>query len=391
MSQVQAPVATEANPATPGLEAREAPRLYALDALRGLLLVLMALDHANHFVAQQHPPAEIWDGVFPSYDSPLAFITRLVTHLAAPGFFLLMGAGMALLTRTRRERGWSRWAIIRHFWVRGLVLLAVQLLLVNRAWELSPGGWGVRVYFGVLCALGGAMIVCSLLVWLKPPYLLILALVLLLGTELLHPGPGMWDSVPHSPPYVIWLWPGGTSYVWCFYPILPWLELVVLGMALGQGLFENRRKAERWMWILGVALLAAFVVVRVLDGFGNIRPRAGDTWIDWLNVVKYPPSLAFTTLTTGVNLLLLWGFSQAGERARRLTQTLVTFGRVPLFFYVLHLYLYLILGRVLAPNGTSIPRMYAVWLLGLAILILPCLGYGWLKHRSPHRSLLRLL
>ena len=107
---------------------RKPARLCAVDALRGLLMVLMALDHANHFVAHKHPSGEIWDGVFPVYYDPLTFVTRLVTHLAAPGFFLLMGVGMAFLARSRRERGWSRWAVIRHFWMRGLVLILIQLL-----------------------------------------------------------------------------------------------------------------------------------------------------------------------------------------------------------------------------------------------------------------------
>ena len=93
----------------------KASRLFALDGLRGLIIALMALDHANHFVAQKHPPSEIWDGVFPVYYDTLTFLTRLVTHLAAPGFFFLMGAGIALFARSRQEQGWSRWAIVRHF------------------------------------------------------------------------------------------------------------------------------------------------------------------------------------------------------------------------------------------------------------------------------------
>ena len=88
MSEEQGTQAIEAEPKTSSAAIQKAPRLFALDALRGLLLILMALDHANHFVAHKHPPAEIWYGVFPTYDSPLAFVTRLVTHLAAPGFFL---------------------------------------------------------------------------------------------------------------------------------------------------------------------------------------------------------------------------------------------------------------------------------------------------------------
>jgi uncharacterized membrane protein len=373
------------------MSARKPSRLFAPDALRGLFVVLMALDHANHFVSQNHPPGEIWDGVFPIYYDPLAFLNRLVTHLAAPGFFLLMGVGMALFARSRCERGWSRWAVIRHFWIRGLVLIAVQLTIVNRAWELSPGGWGIKTYVGVLCALGGTMILGSLLLWLKPAYLLATTLALFVGIELTHPGLGMWSSVSHAPPNVIWLWPGGTPDLWAFYPILPWLELVTLGMAFGHWLASDPRRAFRRAWVLGVALLVAFVVVRTLDGFGNVRPRMGDTWIDWLNPVKYPPSMAFTLLTSGVNLILLWAFSRAGRWAQRALAPLVVFGRAPLLFYVLHLYLYLGIGRLLAPGGTSVPWVYPFWLLGLLILFPLMWWYGRWKRQQPAHSLLRFL
>jgi uncharacterized membrane protein len=366
-------------------------RLFAVDALRGLIIVFMALDHANYFVAQKHSVGEIWDGVYPVYTSTLAFLTRWVTHLAPPGFFLLMGVGMMLFARSRQERGWSRWAIIRHFLVRGLVLIALQLLVVNRAWELSPEGWGIRIYIGVLCALGGTMILSSLLLWLKPPYLLVVTLALFVGLEALHPGLGMWNQVQHDPANVILLRPGGTPIVYSFYPILPWLELVTFGLVVGSWLRDDARRAYGRAWKLGLLFLLAFVVVRAFDGFGNIRPRLGNSWIDFLNPVKYPPSMAFTLMTTGVNLILLWLFSLASERVRRVLRPLVVFGRTPLFFYVLHLFLYLGIGYLVVPRGTSIPIMYPFWLLGLVILFPLCWAYGRFKHRQPPESLLRFL
>jgi uncharacterized membrane protein len=375
----------------PNQTATKAARLFAPDALRGLIIAFMALDHANLFVAHKHPVAEIWDGTFPVYYGSLAFLTRWVTHLAPAGFFLLMGVGMALLARSRRARGDRWWAVSGHFGIRGLVLVAVQLLIVNRAWELSPGGWGVKTYIGVLCALGGTMILSSLLVWLKPAYLLLIAAALMIGIEFLHPGLGMWNEVSHDPLNVILFRPGGDADLFCFYPVLTWLELVVLGQAVGHWLADDPRKAFRRVWKMGVAFLLAFVVVRLPDGFGNIRPRMSDSWIDLLNPVKYPPSMAYTLMTTGVNLLLLWALSQAKTWAQRVLQPLALFGRTPLFFYVLHLFLYAVLGRLLAPNGTSIPAMYPVWLLGLLILFPLCLLYGRLKRWRPAHFVLRFL
>jgi uncharacterized membrane protein len=311
--------------------------------------------------------------------------------MAAPGFFLLMGAGMMLFARSRQEKGWSKWAIIRHFLIRGLVLIVLQLLIVNRAWELSPGGWGIKIYIGVLCALGATMILASLLLWLKPPYLLVLALALFVGIEFLHPGLGMWNEVQHDPANVILLRPGGTPTLYAFYPILPWLELVVFGLALGYWLRDDPRKAFSRAWKLGLVFLLAFAVVRYFDGFGNIRPRMSNSWTDLLNPVKYPPSMAFTLMTTGVNLLLLWLLSRARGLAQRVLQPLVVFGRAPLVFYVLHLFLYLGIGYLVAPKGTSIPIMYPFWLLGLLILFPLCWWYGRFKQRQPVNSALRFL
>jgi uncharacterized membrane protein len=274
-------------------------RLLAVDALRGLIIVFMALDHANHFIAQKHSSGEIWDGVFPVYYDTLTFLTRFVTHFAAPGFFLLMGVGMFLFARSRTQRGWSRWAIIRHFLVRGSLLMVLQLLIVNRAWELSPQGWDIMLYFGVLFALGATMVLGSLLLWLKPVYLLALTLILFVGTELLHPGLGMWNSVSHSPVSVIHLYPGGNAVVWSYYSIWPWMELVIFGIFFGNWLAQDPRKAFSRAWKLGLAFLLAFVVIRYFDGFGNIRPRMSNSWIDFLNPVKYPPSMTFTLMTTG--------------------------------------------------------------------------------------------
>jgi hypothetical protein len=132
-------------------------------------------------------------------------------------------------------------------------------------------------------------------------------------------------------------------------------------------------------------------VIRYLDGFGNIRPRMGNTWIDFLNVVKYPPSIAFSLLTMGVNLIVMGLLARAGEKLRRFLQVPVVFGRVPLLFYVTHLFLYAELGILLTPNGTSVPAMYPLWLLGLLTLFPLCLLYGRFKDRQPADSILRFL
>jgi uncharacterized membrane protein len=364
----------------------QSKRLFPLDALRGLIIVFMALDHANYFIAQQHSSGEYWGGPFPTYNAAIPFLTRLVTHFSAPGFFFLMGVGMLLFTEARRNQGWNSWKITGHFWIRGTVLIALQLLVINPIWKAGPEFFP-KTYIGVLIALGGTMILGSLFLSLPPAALLILTLGLLVGTEWLHPSPEMWGNLNIDPENLILIRSGGDGTLWSNYPILPWLELVVFGILLGKWLRADRKKAyQRGLW-LGITLLLLFILIRYFDSFGNIRPRAGDSWIDYLNVVKYPPSVAFTFMTTGINLLLLWGFSQVGERFEMVSKPLVVFGSAPLFAYVLHLALYMLMGRLFAPEGTSLLAMYPYWLIGLVILYPLALWYGRFKHMdSPLRK-----
>ncbi len=369
-------------------------RLFAVDALRGLIIILMALDHANYFIAHKHSSGEYWGGILPVYDSSLAFLTRFITHLAAPGFFFLMGVGMLLFAQRREDFGWGRWAVIRHFFIRGVVLIAIQLLVVNRIWPLAADSWP-NIYIGVLIALGGTMILGSLLLWLKPSYLVVLALVLFIGTELLVPEPGLWGKfqISYLLDYLnpILIYPGGDGNFWSNYPLLPWLELVVFGILFGRWLIHDRQQAYRGAMIIGLSSLAGFTVIRYLDGFGNILPREGDTWIDFLNVIKYPPSMAFTLLTMGLNLILLGLFARTNSRIQSFFYPLVVYGQAPLFFYVLHLILYAGLGLWLAPEGMSIENMYPYWLLGLFILLPVCWLYRELKKLPSTRLILRYL
>jgi uncharacterized membrane protein len=345
----------------------------------------MALDHANFFVARQHPSPEHWGLPMPTYDNGLSFLARFITHLAAPGFFFLMGIGMFLFSQSRSEKGWAKWRIMRHFWLRGVLLILLQLVIVNRAWELSPD-WGLNIYFGVLFALGGTMILGSFLLWLKPSILLFLTLFLFLGTELIHPDPGQWGSLNNDLANLLLLQPAGDNTLWVNYPILPWLELVVFGMFFGHWLIADDEKAYRRGLILGGGFLLLFLFLRLLDGFGNIRPKAGDGWINFLNVVKYPPSMTFTLLTMGLNLTLLWIFNKLSARSQFLFP-LALFGRAPLFFYILHLFLYAILGMLLVPEGTSIPIMTIFWIIGLILLFPLTYFYGRFKAAQPAGSI----
>lgn len=364
-------------------------RVQALDRLRGLLVVLMALDHANYFVARAHSPGEYWGGLFPAYPTATAFLIRLITHPAAPGFFFLMGTGTALFARRRAEQGWKPRRIRGYLLLRGTLLIVIQLLVVNRAWELTPGGWGVTVYIGVLTALGGAMLVTAWLLAVRPVWLLFPAAGLLIATELLTPEVSRWAD-PFHPVIRLLLVPGGSRALWVNYPLLPWLGLTLIGLAFGGWLKRDPVGAQRRILWIGFGALLIFVLLRIGNGFGNIRPRGNGGWIGFLNVVKYPPSLTFVLLTMGFTLVVLRLFFLIEEGASRNWDPLQVYGSTPLFFYILHLFLYAGIGFLFALGGTSLDWMLLYWLLGLALLYPLCLGFRWLKRRQSSRSLLRL-
>ena len=365
-----------------------AARLLPLDALRGLIIILMALDHANYFIAQRHPSGEHWGGTFPSYDSTIAFVTRFVTHLSAPGFFFLMGAGMILFSARRTERGWSYSKIRAHLVLRGAILIVLQFVIINPIWKISPIPFP-SFYQGVLVALGGTMIIGVLFIQFQPSILLLATILVSVLIEATHPDPALWGSFNNTPLGLIFGFSGGTQTFWVNYPIIAWLEFVTLGMLFGHWFRNDPNLAFRRAMLGGLLLLVAFVPLRLMNGFGNIRPLQGDTWIDFLNVVKYPPSWSFTFLTMGFNLLMLNALNWASTRARNLVNFIVVYGRVPFFLYVTHLLLYALLGRLLTPNGSSYLLMYALWLAGLAILYPLAVWYARQKTNPSLRPVLQ--
>lgn len=362
------------------------PRFQSMDALRGLIMLLMALDHASYFIAQVHP-SEFWSAPLPHYTSALAFLTRFLSHLCAPGFFFLTGAGMVLFAQSRRRMGWSETAIRKHYLVRGLLLVLLQVLVENRAWALGSrgGGGSALVYLGVLYGLGASMATGAFMLRFPAGMLFALGMAALTATQWVVPGlvtAGESFSVTTR----LLVVPGRTSPIVVLYPLVPWAGLTLLGMAYARWV-TPRADAVRITGIAGAICLLLFATLRFAGGFGNTHPVIAGGWIDFLNVTKYPPSLTFVLLTLGLDLLLLALFSRAGHAWLR---PLTVFGQTALFFYVAHLYLYAATGRLLAAGGTSLPGMVPFWIAGLVLLYPLCERYGRFKRAKAPDSLWRL-
>jgi uncharacterized membrane protein len=358
-------------------------RLLPLDAIRGLILALMAIDHASLLIRKIHA-SEFFDMPLPTYECAAAFLTRFVSHICAPGFFFLMGAGMVLLTQSRRDRGWSYWQITRHFLVRGLSLIVLEQLL------LDPVLYDRIVWkeYGVLFGLGGAMISGILFLRLGSLPLMGIGTGLILITQITPTA--MINLGINYPPLVrLFLVPGYTGDWFTIYPIIPWLGIAVLGMAFGREILKDRKGAYQGALMAGSIALTLFVLVRSLGGFGNFRSPAGNGWIDYLNVVKYPPSLAFTLLTVGIILLLIYLTARLGERLTKWGQPLLVFGGSALFFYFMQWFL-LNQFNQLFPEGTDLPIMYACWGLILVLLYPICRSYRIFKRGTSPESVWRL-
>jgi uncharacterized membrane protein len=377
-------------------------RLRAVDVLRGLLLAVMALDHVGLMVGRFHSQ-EMWAGAWTRYDSALPFLTRFVTHLCAPGFFLLLGAGMALQADARVRQGWTGGAISRALAARGLALLLVATFLEVPAFLIAtlsgpslgdnpefaiPGGPERRWVFTVLYALAASAIAGSLLARARSSVWAVLAALSVAGAALTTPGP---DQVATDFSFtrsalLVSRWSHG---VWTQYPIVPWFGIAALGVLLGRALARDDAGTYRRLPWIGGAALAAGVALRATVGFASVRAPRDGSWIEFLNVLKYPPSLVFTLWMVGANLVLLSALQSARAWTWAAGRWLETLGRAPLAFYIAHLWLFALVGAVWFRQGTGYGTVYAIWLAGLGPLTVSTAAFGRFVARRPATSLWR--
>lgn len=378
-----------------------AARFVAIDGLRGLIMVLMALDHAWVFLTQSARQSEYWVGPLPIYADAASALVRLVSHLCAPGFFLLLGCSVPFLVAGRSARGWSARRIDRHLVVRGLVLIGLQVVAVSPAWLLSgnasgagsftPGdGSSTLIYWGVLAGLGGCLALCSLLRRLPSWALALLAAGLIAGLPLLAPTLG---EAARAEPYGlrILLLVGKSSSLAVKYPLAGWIGIVAIGIVAGRWMREAPALARGRIFGLGLACVALFVTLRAFGlGDPQLQPQGA---LAFINLTKYPPSTAFILLYGGANLVILGALM--GRGGARMPRWLVTLGQAALFFYVVHLYLYGVTGRaILTATGSGLelgPALLVVWVLGVAALLWPSAWWTRFKRSRPPESPVRML
>ncbi|HEX8686630.1 MAG TPA: heparan-alpha-glucosaminide N-acetyltransferase domain-containing protein, partial [Pyrinomonadaceae bacterium] len=335
-----------------GVTTNSPPRVTAVDALRGFVMVLMALDHTREFFTS-------WDGnpLDPQHTTPLLYLTRWATHVCAPVFVFLAGTSIFLQRRRKTER-----QLAGLLFTRGLWLVVVELTLVQLVFNFN-WRWNVQL-LEVIWAIGASMMIMAALIHLSVRWNLLVGALLVLGHNaldgvtvaslgrlgwlwhLLHV-PGLVTGPPTSPPVVV-----------VAYPLLPWVGVMALGYAFGSVLLEERGRRVRLELGAGAAMLAAFAVLRWSNLYGDpVGWSAQSNWwrtlLSFFNVQKYPPSLLFLLATLGVAALVMAAVEHAEGRGalERARGVLRVYGRVPLFYFLLHIALIHLLALVFTAAG----------------------------------------
>jgi uncharacterized membrane protein len=308
-------------------------RIASIDLLRGLVMVVMAIDHTRDFIntaAFSFRPEDL------TQTTTAIFLTRWITHICAPTFMLCAGLGAGL----RLQRGGTVPELSRFLWTRGLWLVLLEFTLVRLGFffSLTTGPLSLIVFW----ALGMSMVVLALLIRLPFRVLLGVSVAMIA----LH---NLTDQVPaRAFGSFAWLWQilhqqsvinAGLVLVVVAYPLVPWIGVMGAGVCLARVYGWPDDERRRFLIGLGLALTAAFVVVRGVNIYGDpqpwaVQPRAGFTWISFLNCTKYPPSLSFLLMTLGPAITVLGLLDRTAPDERN---PFLVFGRVPLLYFVLHI------------------------------------------------------
>jgi uncharacterized membrane protein len=377
------------------LAASRPARLESIDVVRGVIMILMALDHTRDFfgIPGQNPTN------LAAASAPL-FLTRWVTHFCAPVFCLLMGTGAYLAGRRKSPGELSFFLFTRGIWLIFLELVLARCFIYQFNIDYKV------TFLIVLWTLGWALIALSALVRLPLSIVTAFGVAMILGHNLLDSvrwSNPLW-TILHSPGLVF----GSTDHaVLAAYPLIPWLGVAAVGYGLGRVYSWDADRRRSFLLRLGLALCLAFVAIRGVNAYGDPRPWAPQntvlyTVLSFLNTTKYPPSLSFLLMTLGPALVFLWAVDR---RTPGVFRPAVVIGRVPLFYYLLHFALLHLVAIVIcyarygsahwmfesdpgnypftAPLGWgySLPVVYMLWAFIVVAMYFPCRWFAALKQR----------
>lgn len=396
-------------------------RIESIDILRGIVMVIMCLDHTRDYY--QDLGAAGWPMNIQT-TTPALFFTRYITHFCAPIFVFLSGLSVYLQSLRKSKKELSIFLLTRGIW-----LIFLEIFLNNFLWRFDITY--NTVVFQVIWAIGASMVVLAGLIYIKRVYLIVLGIAIVAGHNLLDVyGIEIENSYENLQGFADFLWclfhqNGGIEvgeshrFFRVDYPMLPWLGIMILGYCFGS-LYRKEFSAQKrstYLISIGLSMLALFGILRTFNLYGDPQWSFHSelpffkSLITFLGITKYPPSLHYTLMTIGVCLVML---SLLEKAKNKFTDFLLVFGRVPLFFYFLHVAVIHLSSMLLKPFfggsmydsiknydnyikgaksylGTDLLGVYVAWVIIIAILYFPCLYYMRYKKNNRDKKWLSYL
>jgi uncharacterized membrane protein len=375
-------------------------RITSIDLLRGLVMIIMALDHTREYF---HWSAQLYDPLDLSQTSAPIFFTRWITHFCAPVFMFLAGTSAFFVGQRKSKRQLSFFLFTRGLW---LMFLQLTLVCFGSSFNIHFSFIGLSTIW----ALGVSMVALSALIYL--PYKIILAVGILIvaahnSLDNFHvPGNDLkafiWDELHDPRPFTF-----HGHMIFTGYPILSWIGIITLGYCFG--VFYKKEfsavKRKKWLLAIGSAAIILFIVLRSNNIYGDqqswsVQKSAVFSLLSFINVTKYPPSLLYTLITLGPALIFL---AFVEKPLNGFTKFISTYGRVPMFYYLLHIYLIHLLAMLAAQltgfgwkamiaddswqvkgYGFSLVVVYLIWIAVVVALYPLCKWYD--KYKTAHKE-----
>lgn len=378
-------------------------RIQSIDLLRGIVMILMALDHVRDYF---HHDSFYFDPTNLETTTVPLFLTRFITHFCAPVFIFLAGTSAFFVgNRMKTKMELSAWLIKRGFWLIFLEFTVVKF------------GWYFTLHFDnldliVIWAIGASMICLAAAIHLKTKFMLALSLLLVFG----HNAFDFYTPPPDSFIHIVWNllhvqgpFQLGSCHLFIVYPLIPWIALMMLGYLLGNWYTSdfNPSKRKNYLRTIGLSSLLLFVLLRLFNLYGepvdwSIQPQISHSILSFINVSKYPPSLDYVLITLGISLLFL---SVAENIQSAISKPIIVIGRVPMFYYILHIYLihglsllaayatgydpmllvsdqFISMIPELKGYGFSLSQTYLVWIIVVLCLYPLCHWYNNYKNKN---------
>ncbi|MEP6786987.1 MAG: heparan-alpha-glucosaminide N-acetyltransferase domain-containing protein [Acidobacteriota bacterium] len=390
-------------------------RIYSVDLLRGVVMMIMLLDHTRDFVhsaAQQFDPTDLSQTTVP------LFYTRWITHFCAPTFVFLSGVSIYL----QRLAGKTNAELSRFLFTRGLWLIFLEFTVVRLGFTFNLD----YSFFGaaqVIWAIGFSMVVMAALIYLPVKWagafgIAMIALHNLLDVFQISPQIAFGGQTPAGSWQAIWLFLHqqglvslfGGPVIFVLYPLIPWIGVMATGWAFGAIYASEPTQRSKWLYAIGISTTLLFVVIRLINIYGDpsvwsSQSNPAFTFMSFLNTTKYPPSLLYLLMTLGPSIIVL-AMADSIDGKVIWQRICITYGRVPMFYYILQWFVahgagvllsvlsgkeygYLVVNpgprtQVPPDAGFSLAVVYATWIGGLILLYPLCKWWGNLKRTNKH-------